>query len=330
MRSSTTSRRILAMAAVAAMMTTQAYAQTRDAVPNRDHDEQAFEEKIGKAAVEYWSPKLNDYRNRVDGILSTPDREELNRMRVRWSLFNESMQQRQESEKIATETSDENAEVYFEDIPMPEGLMESVDIYGATRKLAEKYRPELDKLATDVVDDLTAFMEMLNREAGEFKKNHPEIAENGYQEQFESEFAGLDPATLKNAMHAVYPFGIEPIIMLYDGTELSKLLGEESSGIIAGLELPDMSALRQNIPNPATSSTNITYVLNQASSATIIRIFDSRGDLKETIDQGARPAGEHTVNLDVSSYPSGSYLYHLTVRTDGGDRVYSRAMQVVK
>lgn len=328
MRSSTTSRRILAMAAAAAVMATQAYAQTaRDAQPNHS-DEQIFEEKIGRMAVEYWSPKLNEYRSRVDGILSTPDREELNRMRVRWSLFNEGMHQ--ERQKIAPVTPHEEQEVTFEEAGVPEGMLESVDIYITTKKLAEKYRPELDELSNTVLDDLAAFMNLLGAEAEKFRKDHPEAGQNGYNKQFEEEIAAFDAASMKNAMRAVYPFGIEPVVMLYDGTELGKLLGEESSGIIAGLELPDMSALRQNIPNPATSSTTITYVLNEASSATIIRIFDARGDLKETIDQGPRPAGEHSVNLNVSSYPSGAYLYHLTVRTNAGDRVYSRAMQVVK
>jgi hypothetical protein len=132
----------------------------------------------------------------------------------------------------------------------------------------------------------------------------------------------------------VYGFAIEPIVLLYDGVELGRIiggLGADPTGVSSttGITMPGMSALKQNFPNPASARTTIPYVVADASTATVIRVFNATGDLVATHDQGPRPAGEHALDLDVADLPTGTYLYHLTLQTSKGQRVYSKAMQVV-
>ncbi len=121
-------------------------------------------------------------------------------------------------------------------------------------------------------------------------------------------------------------------MLLYDGIDLQTLF--QNAGPIAkpmnGITLPESSTLRQNFPNPASTSTTIVYSLTAPSSRTILSIYDARGELMASYDQGTRTAGEHTIAVDVSSLPVGSYLYHLSLRTESGERVYSKTMQVVR
>lgn len=293
-----------------------------------------FEEGLGRFGEEYWGQKQESYRERIDRMLLAEDLALLNRLRIRWMLLSE-------QEKVARETpapaaSGTAAIVEFRiDEEMERNLTEMLDIFSGATRLAGSYRQELDGVGVDVMDDLSSFIDILGERIRGFQKEQPEVAARS---GVASRLMVIDlwkkmgaEKSDENALLAVYPIAVEPMILLYGGTDPGALFDRmgESSGISTGVTLPENSVLRQNVPNPASSATNITWRLAEPSSAATLRLFDSRGDLQGTYDLGALPAGEHGFDLDVSSLASGSYLYHLTVRTGSGDRVYVKAMQVV-
>ena len=84
-------------------------------------------------------------------------------------------------------------------------------------------------------------------------------------------------------------------------------------------------ALDQNTPNPATSSTMITFHLPQGGS-TRLRLLGSDGRQMATILDRRLDAGEHRIVLDASGLPSGAYIYAL----ECGRYRLSKRMMVVR
>jgi flagellar hook assembly protein FlgD len=131
----------------------------------------------------------------------------------------------------------------------------------------------------------------------------------------------------------MYSDRTEPLVLLYNGEGLSKLQGSAmggESGSSKTSHLPDNSILQQNSPNPASKSTRITYTLPDASSQTAVRIFNTHGEVVMELKEGAKEAGEHQVALDLSSLPSGSYVYQVAAHLPAGERVSAKVMQVAK
>lgn len=67
-------------------------------------------------------------------------------------------------------------------------------------------------------------------------------------------------------------------------------------------------------PNPAQTSTNIAYVLNENSDVTI-EIFDMSGKLVSTMNRPNQNAGNHNINISVENMTSGMYFVNLTAGT---------------
>jgi uncharacterized protein (DUF1501 family) len=89
--------------------------------------------------------------------------------------------------------------------------------------------------------------------------------------------------------------------------------------------LPAAFRLAQNYPNPFNPETTIAFTLARPGPVSL-RVFDLRGRLVETLVDGVRPAGEHTVRLRAAGWPSGPYLYRL--ETPAGTQ--SRKMILLK
>ena len=76
-----------------------------------------------------------------------------------------------------------------------------------------------------------------------------------------------------------------------------------------------------NYPNPATSSTNISFALSTASDVTIM-VTDMQGKLIKTVNCPALAAGPHTIPLQTSDLSAGDYLY--AIRTANGRGMASK------
>lgn len=75
----------------------------------------------------------------------------------------------------------------------------------------------------------------------------------------------------------------------------------------ADIAQPSVVELISCYPNPFNSSASISYKLNAVSDVSI-DIYNILGERVETIFDGSRQAGQHTIIWDASDYPSGVYF----------------------
>ena len=73
---------------------------------------------------------------------------------------------------------------------------------------------------------------------------------------------------------------------------------------------PKEFTLYQNYPNPFNPSTTIKFAL-PVDSKVKINVYNTVGELIETLVDKEMESGYHEVNFDASRYSSGVYLYHL-------------------
>jgi len=78
-------------------------------------------------------------------------------------------------------------------------------------------------------------------------------------------------------------------------------------------ELNNLS-VSQNVPNPFTGSTVVSYNLNEASTVSL-QIMDVTGKVISTINEGSQAAGAHNISVDGTSLAVGTYFYTLTAGT---------------
>jgi len=71
-------------------------------------------------------------------------------------------------------------------------------------------------------------------------------------------------------------------------------------------------ALGQNIPNPATGTTMINYELSNAGKVSF-EVYDIAGKQVFFSNEGNKPSGKHSFQLNVDGYNAGVYFYTLTV-----------------
>jgi len=74
-------------------------------------------------------------------------------------------------------------------------------------------------------------------------------------------------------------------------------------------EIPKEYQLRQNYPNPFNPTTVISYGLPKNTFVTL-GIYDELGREVKLLVNEWENAGDHSVNFDASSLPSGAYFYH--------------------
>jgi len=90
-----------------------------------------------------------------------------------------------------------------------------------------------------------------------------------------------------------------------------KLFINDHENLIDNVDLVNsMNNLNQNYPNPFNRSTEISYELGQAQDVSI-EVTDMTGRSVLLIDQGLKPAGTHTFNVDAQNLESGIYFYTL-------------------
>lgn len=321
MRSLSTSIGIHALA-LAMAVAASAQAGAQNTKPTEHQERLAaleLQKEMGQFAEEYWEKRLDGYKERIDKALLPDDLAALNRLRIRAMLFSNMASQKQ----TLRLTDDTDHRI---DDAVQEGMTKMLATFTETKALAERYRPEMDRVGADVVDDLLSFVEALGERMERFAAKHPELSGAG-TESLVRQLKMVRQESGSDELLAIYSIAIEPAVLLYDKGNMAGMFNQTVGTL--GVTLPENAALRQNIPNPASSVTKIPYVLAEPSISTTLRLFDARGDIQGTYDLGSLAAGEHAFDLDVSGLPTGSYLYHLTVGTGSGQRVYVKAMQVV-
>jgi hypothetical protein len=83
--------------------------------------------------------------------------------------------------------------------------------------------------------------------------------------------------------------------------------------------------LSQNYPNPASSSTTITYELGNAGNASLI-FMDVAGREIRTAFNESKPAGKYSLTVNCSDLGPGIYYYRL----NAGNFTQTRKMVIAK
>ena len=92
-----------------------------------------------------------------------------------------------------------------------------------------------------------------------------------------------------------------------------------------GTEILSEFQILQNHPNPFNAATTISYSLPEQGEV-VISIYNLLGQLVDTVFEGTRDAGEHTVTWDASDHPSGVYFARLKT----GERTENIKMVLLK
>jgi hypothetical protein len=105
-------------------------------------------------------------------------------------------------------------------------------------------------------------------------------------------------------------------------TDITMISSDHSGGLS---ELPSVTRLHQNFPNPFNPTTMIRYELSGANEVRL-DVFNVIGQHVATLVESRQEAGSYTFNFDGSNLASGLYLYRL----QAGETVQTKRMMLVK
>lgn len=88
---------------------------------------------------------------------------------------------------------------------------------------------------------------------------------------------------------------------------------------------PPAFELKQNYPNPFNPSTLITYTLYEHSEVEV-KVYNSLGCEVACLQSCGQPAGEHKIEFNGKSFPSGIYFYCIKA----GDLIQTKKMVLLK
>jgi hypothetical protein len=292
-----------------------------------------FRKAIGQISVEYWQPRLDIYRNAIDRILSPGDLALLNGLRVRWSIMVAEQAELRDSLGLMAGSSLSEGR-----IDMESSVRRSAEILRTmeqAQEIARRYPAGMSEIGRTVLADFGTFAERLPKETDRLLAQSGITitgeAERERRRTLERMATAIGSESGAAGLRSIYDLAFEPIVLLYNGSDLRQMIAETAGATgIDGTFIPEASLLSQNHPNPASGTTTIDYTLREAAASALIRIYDAAGTEVMTLEEGTRPAGTHSRTIDVSSLPSGSYLYQLVIRTDRGDQLYAKVMRVVR
>ncbi|MBD3170320.1 MAG: T9SS type A sorting domain-containing protein [candidate division Zixibacteria bacterium] len=95
--------------------------------------------------------------------------------------------------------------------------------------------------------------------------------------------------------------------------------GEQQSNLPSSIEV------KPNYPNPFNASTSIAFNLPEPSRVNL-RIYNLAGQLVDDVIDARMTAGEHNINWNGSTYPSGIYYYSLEVN----ETIFNGKMTLLK
>ncbi|QQS37118.1 MAG: T9SS type A sorting domain-containing protein [Ignavibacteriales bacterium] len=114
--------------------------------------------------------------------------------------------------------------------------------------------------------------------------------------------------------------------LLCDGGKVYRTTnGNSITSIKTPSVLVDDYSLKQNYPNPFNPTTKIQFSLREKQNVTL-KIYNILGKEIVTVLNEERNAGEHEINFDGSSLPSGIYFYKI----QAGDFVVTKKMTLIK
>ncbi|MCP4634637.1 MAG: T9SS type A sorting domain-containing protein [candidate division Zixibacteria bacterium] len=150
------------------------------------------------------------------------------------------------------------------------------------------------------------------------RQNIPSYAMLGEYEYFA--FCGDYPGYITD--QASFMFNVTPALASANGNNDWNLLswfGDETE------ELPHVSALHDNFPNPFNPVTTIDYDLTSDGDVTL-EVYNLMGQKMETLVNGYESAGQKSITWDASTFSSGVYFYRLTTV----DNVFTKKMTLMK
>jgi len=125
----------------------------------------------------------------------------------------------------------------------------------------------------------------------------------------------------RNTSEMTLPYGANTYIGWDFNTVWRDDVADQNNGYptflwVSGIEedyniLPETAALYQNYPNPFNPTTEIKFSLYQPQNLNL-SVFNSKGELVQTIFDGKKNEGMHSVKFDASRLNSGIYFYKLT------------------
>ncbi len=90
-------------------------------------------------------------------------------------------------------------------------------------------------------------------------------------------------------------------------------------------DIPDQVTLDQNYPNPFNPTTTIVYTIPEEMKVSL-EIYDILGRKVTTLVNASQNAGRYTVQLDMSPYASGVYIYRLAT----GEKAITKKLTLIK
>jgi len=133
-----------------------------------------------------------------------------------------------------------------------------------------------------------------------------------------SAYAGLN---VRLAFRYYMNVTVDGYVVMLDQVEMFGTIGVNP----IGSNIPKEYALHQNYPNPFNPQTTIKFDLAKASNVKL-EVFNSLGQLVQTIYNGFKPAGYYEATFNAASLTSGIYFYRLT--TD--NFVQTKKLSIVK
>ncbi|MCW8813994.1 MAG: T9SS type A sorting domain-containing protein, partial [Chlorobium sp.] len=125
-------------------------------------------------------------------------------------------------------------------------------------------------------------------------------------------------------------------LLPYEGTVLYRLKQidfdgsfEYSNQVAANLSfIPSEYYVSQNYPNPFNPSTTIKFSIPEESQVKL-NIYNSIGEVVETLVNGLHQPGSYEVSWNAKNYPSGIYFYSFEVSRNDGVPVQREVRKIV-
>ena len=100
---------------------------------------------------------------------------------------------------------------------------------------------------------------------------------------------------------------------------------EDPNQALIKQDTPDTFELGRNYPNPFNPQTTIGFGIPEAAFVSL-RVYDMSGRVVQELVNGNMPAGQHEVQFEAGSLPSGTYMYRLATP----EGVRTRVMTLLK